>query len=112
MTTETVADRVVAFLGQLQGTDRFMSLIEEPRTAVIDLNTGAIIEADPDHPDGEILLYENANGQKTRVHTNKLIETLFLRHAYELSITEGDTVKAQYEHISQHFRHKTGYGAD
>lgn len=87
-----------------------MSLAEEPRNAVIDLNTAAIIEADPEFPEGEMLVYERANGAKLRVHTNKLIEPLFVRHAYELSITDGSTVKEQYQHISEHFQRKTGYG--
>lgn len=108
--TNTVAERVIDFLGNLQCMDRFMSLIENPRTAVIDLNTGAIIEADPGFPEADMLVYERANGVKSRVHTYKLIEPLFLRHAYELSITEGGTVKEQYQHISEHFRRKTGYG--
>lgn len=108
--TSTVAERVIDFLGNLQGMDRFMSLIEDPRTAVIDLNTGAIIEADPAYPEADMLVYERANGVKSRVYTHKLIEPLFLRHAYELSITEGSTVKEQYQHISEHFRRKTGYG--
>jgi hypothetical protein len=108
--TITIADRVIDFLGNLQGMDRLQSLIEEPRKAVIDLNTAAIIEADPEFPAGEMLVYESANGVRSRVHTHKLIEQLFVRHAYELSITEGGTVKDQYLHISEHFPIKTGFG--
>lgn len=108
--TTTIAERVIDFLGNLQGMDRLMPFIEESRNAVIDLNTAAIIEADPEFPEGDLLVYERANGTKSRVHTHKLIEPLFLRHAYELSITEGSTVKEQYQHISEHFRRKTGYG--
>jgi hypothetical protein len=108
--TTTIADRIINFLGNLQGMDHFKPLVEEPRTAVIDLGSGAIIEADPDYPDGDILVYENANGKKSHVHTYKLIEQLFLRHAYELHITDGGTVKKQYDHIAEHFPIKTGYG--
>jgi hypothetical protein len=95
--TTTIADRVINFLGNLQGMDRFQSMVEEPRTAVIDLYTGAIIEADPDYPDGDLLVYENANGKKSRVYTHKLIDQLFVRHAYELHITNGGTIKQQYD---------------
>lgn len=87
-----------------------MSLVETPRRGVIDLNTGAIIEADPEFPEGDMLMYERVDGAKSRVHTSKLIEPLFLRHAYQVSITEGGTVKQQYQVISEHFQHKTGYG--
>ena len=108
--TTTVAERVIDFLGNLQGMDRLHTLIESRRRAVIDLNTGAIIEADPEYPDGEVLLYESANGTKSRVYTHKLIGQLFVRHASELAITEGGTVKDQYTHISEHFYRKTGFG--
>jgi hypothetical protein len=108
--TIIVADRVIDFLGKLQGMDRFQPLIKEPRTAVIDLNTGAIIEVDPNFPEGEILIYENASGKKSHVYTHKLIEQLFIRHAYEVHITDGGTVKEQYNKIAEHFRIKTGFG--
>lgn len=108
--TTTTALRVIDFLGNLQGMDRLQTLIEDSRTAVIDLNTAAIIEADPDYPDGEILLYERADGTKSRVYTHKLLPQLLVRHASELAITEGGTVKDQYKHISEHFNHKTGFG--
>jgi len=108
--TTTIAQRVIDFLGNLQGMNRLQTLIEDSRTAVIDLNTAAIIEADPEYPDGEILLYERADGKKSRVHTYKLLPQLLVRHASELAITEGGTVKDQYKHISEHFNRKTGYG--
>ena len=104
--TATIAERVIDFLENPQGMDRLQSLIEEPRKAVIDLNTAAIIEADPQYPDGEILLYERANGTQSRIHTHKLIEQLFVRHASELAVTEGGTVKDHYKHISEHFYRK------
>lgn len=85
-------------------------MVEEPRNAVIDLNTAAIIEADPKYPNGEVLVYERANGARSRVYTHRLIEQVLVRHAYELSITEGGTVKDQYKQISEHFYHKTGFG--
>ena len=90
--------------------DRLQTLVEDPRTAVIDLNTAAIIEADPEYPHGEVLLYERATGTKSRVYTHKLVSQLFVRHASELAITEGGTVKDHYTHISEHFSHKTGLG--
>ena len=108
--TTTIAQRVIDFLGNLQGMDRLQTLVEDSRTAVIDLNTAAIIEADPEYPDGEVLLYERADGTKSRVYTHKLLPQLLVRHASELAITEGGTVKDQYKHISEHFNHKTGYG--
>lgn len=108
--TNTIAERVIDFLGNLQGMDRLMSLVETPRHAVIDLNTAAIIEADPEFPDGEMLLYERADGAKSRVHTFKLIEPVLLRHAYQVSITEGGTTKELYQEIYEHFQLKTGYG--
>jgi len=106
----TIAERVIDFLGNLQGMDRLQTMLEEPRKAVIDLNTAAIIEADPEFPDGEQLLYERADGAKLRVHTHKLIEQLFVRHASEMSVTEGSTPREQYQHISDHFQRKTGFG--
>jgi hypothetical protein len=90
--------------------DRLQTPIEDPRTAVIDLNTSAIVEADPEYPDDEVLLYERANGTKSRVYTHKLILQFFVRHASELAVTEGGTVKDQYTHISEHFYRKTGFG--
>lgn len=106
----TVSERVIDFFANLQGVDRLQTSVEQPRKAVIDLNTAAIIEAHPDHPDGEILMYEGPNGVRTGVYTNKIKEQLFVRHAYEMSITEGGSVKEQYQHISEHFERKTGYG--
>jgi len=108
--TTTIAERVIEFLGNLQGMDQLQPMIEDPRKAVLDLNTAAIIEADPEFPDGETLIYERADGVKARVSTVKLIEPLFLRHAYQVSNTEGGTVKEHYQHISDHFARKTGYG--
>lgn len=108
--TSTVSQRVIDFFANLQGMSRLQTSVEQPRNAVLDLNTAAIIEADPEFPDGEVLMYEGPNGVRTRVHTSKLKEQLFIRHAYELSITEGYTVKEQYQHISEHFERKTGYG--
>lgn len=109
MTTTTIAERIIDFLGNLQGLDRLCSLTDESRQAVIDLNTSAIIEADPAYPDGERLLYERVDGVKARVFTHKLIEQLFVRHAFELSVTDGGTVKDQYSHIADHFYRKTGF---
>jgi len=106
----TTAQRVIDFLGNLQGVDRLQTLTEDSRTAVIDLNTATIIEADPEYPDGEILLYERADGTKCRVYTHKLLPQILVRHASELAITEGGTVKDQYKHIFEHFNRKTGFG--
>ena len=108
--SNTIAERVVDFLGRLQGMDRLQSILEQPRKAAIDLNTAAIIEVDPEFPEGDQLLYERANGAKLRVMTHKLIEQLFVRHAYEMSVTEGGSVKSYYKDISAHFRVKTGFG--
>jgi len=108
--TTTIAQRVIDFLGNLQGMDQLQTLVKDSRTAVIDLNTAAIIEADPEYPDGEVLLYERADGTKSRVYTHKLLPQLLVRHASELAITEGGTVKDQYKQIYEHFNHKTGYG--
>lgn len=41
---------------------------------------------------------------------HKLILQLFVRHASELAITEGSTVKDHYNHVSEHFYRKTGFG--
>jgi hypothetical protein len=95
--TATVSEQIIDFFAKLQGVDRLQTPLEKPRNAVIDLNTAAIIEAHPDYPDGEVLMYER-------------MEQLFVRHAYEMSITEGSSVKEQYQHISEHFILKTGYG--
>lgn len=106
----TIAERVIDFLGNLQGMDKLRTMLEQPRKAAIDLNTAAIIEADPEYPDGELLLYERADGARLRVNTNRLIQQLFVRHAYEMSVTEGSTVEDQYQHIADHFQRKTGFG--
>lgn len=108
--TTSISDRVIDFLGNLQGMDRLQTSLEEPRNAVIDLNTTAIIEADPEFPDAEMLVFERPNGMRTRVHTHKLMEQVLVRHAYELSVTEGGSVKEQYQQISEHFVRKTGFG--
>lgn len=105
----TIAERVIDFLGNVQGMDRLQSLIEEPRKAVIDLSNAAVIEADPEYPDGEMLIYERSSGAKSRVYTHKLIEQIFVRHAYEQSVTDGGTVKEHYQHISDHFYIKTDF---
>ena len=85
------------------------SLLKEPRNAVIDLNTAAIIEAGPECPNAEMLAYERPNGMRTRIHTHKLMKQVLVRHAYELSVTEGGSVK-EHQCISEHFIRKTGFG--
>lgn len=106
----TTAGFVIEFLGNLRGMDRLQSLIEDQRSAVIDLTSTAIIEADPEWSGGEFLLYERANGTKCRVRTRKLVPPLILRHASEVVIAEGGTVREHYQRISLHFHHKTGIG--
>lgn len=107
----TTAERIIDFLANLQGMDRLQTMVEEGRRkAVIDLNTAAIIEADPGFPDAELLVYELPSGVRMRVHTHKLMEQVLVRHATELAVTEGGTVKQQYDHISEHFQCKTGFG--
>lgn len=106
----TVAERVIDFFANLQGVDHLQTALEHPRKAVLDLNTAAIIEVHPDFPDGEMLMYEGPNGVCSRVSTHKLKEQLFVRHALEISVMEGNSAKDQYQHISDHFYRKTGYG--
>lgn len=108
--TITTADSVIDFLTSLQGMDRWESSVEGSHAAVIDLSTGATIAADPEFPDGEMLAYERANGIKARVHTHKLVAQFLVRHATELSVTQGGTAKEHYQHISDHFYRKTGFG--
>ena len=106
----TVAERVIDFFANLQGVNYFQTSLKHPRKAVLDLNTAAIIEAHPDFPDGEMLMYEGPSGVRSTVSTNKLKEQLFVRHALEMSVMEGSSAKEQYQHISDHFDRKTGYG--
>jgi hypothetical protein len=106
----TTAEFLIDFLANLQGMDRLQTLVEDQRRAVIDLTTAAIIEVDPEWPGGEFLLYERADGTKCRVRTKKLVPPIIVRHASDVVVTEGGTVREHYKSLSQHFGHKTGIG--
>lgn len=106
----TVAGRIIDFLGALQGMDRLQAPAGGPRRAVIDLTTGATIEAHPDFPDGAVLLYERAGGPPEMVSTRKLTQSLFVRHAFQLSVLEGGAAKDHCHYVTEHFHLKTGFG--
>jgi hypothetical protein len=106
------AVKVIDFIGSLFAMDEFGA---RRGHAAIDLRTGVIIRAHEDYPDGEMLQLEYApgvNSEKTLVRTFKLVESLLVRHAEAQAITDGGKVRDHYDHISQHFRHKTGMFVD
>lgn len=108
---ETIAKQVIHFLAGLHAMDRLQTQIEESRDAVIDLETAAIIEAHPEHPEADFLLVEYAHGLKTKVFTHKLVDHLLIRNSRAMAVTnsEGGDEKAHYHHIHEHFTRKTGF---
>ncbi|MYM92484.1 hypothetical protein [Duganella vulcania] len=106
----TVAGRIIDFLGSLQGMGRLQPPADGARRAVIDLSNGAIIEAHPDYPQGERLLYERSGSAKESVSTTKLVKLRLTRHAFERSVIAGGSVKDNYQHAADDFHRKTGFG--
>jgi hypothetical protein len=103
------AARVIDFIADLFGMDRFYVPLGN---AAIDLHSGLIVRPHEEFPDGEKLKLEyapGANPDRTEVHTHKLMESLLVRHAEALAITnpEGGNARAHYAHIADHFQRKT-----
>jgi len=90
--------------------DRLQTAVGEGRDAVIDLRSATIYEVHPEFPNGEFLSAELESGRKVSVATHRLVEHLFVRHAEAMAVLEGGNVRSQYEHISDHFPRKTGFG--
>lgn len=108
---DCTAVQIIHFIGGLFGMD----LYGEPLgTAAIDLRSGMIVRPDADFPDGEVLQLEvrtGAEGQ-ARVDAHRLVESLLVRHAEALTITEGGSAHAHYRRIAEHYRLKTGKFVD
>ena len=104
----TIAARIIDFLGDLYALDHLS--LTPPRTAVIDVESGAIYEEHIDWPDGERLSVELPSGKKITVATHKIVQHFLVRHAEALAVIENTKVRVQYDHVSDHFSRKTGFG--
>jgi hypothetical protein len=105
----TIAENVVVFLSSLHGFEEF----GEDREAAIDLETGMVVRANADYPDGQILWLHHAPGfplERVEVRAHKLLAPYFLRHARMEADINGGKVQGYYEALDEHFSHKTGYG--
>ena len=106
----TIAARVIGALGNLHGMDHLQLSLTAKTQAVIDLQSGTVYTEDVDWPDGERLSAELASGKKISVATHCLVQLLLIRHAEAMAVIENTAVRAQYDHICDHFTRKTGFG--
>ena len=105
----STAAQVIDFIAALFGMD----IYDVPMgNAAIDLRTGMIVRPHEGYPDGELLKIElgPAASDRADVHTHKLVDSLLVRHAEALAITnpEGGKARDHYVHIAEHFQRKTG----
>lgn len=111
--SNSAAAQVIDFIAALFGMDRYDVPIGN---AAIDLRTGMIVRPHEDYPDGEMLRLDHgpALSDRAPVHTHKLVESLLVRHAEALAITNPERGKARdhYIHIADHFQRKTGTHLD
>ena len=103
------AAQIICFIASLFGMDDF----EAPRgSAAIDLRSGLIVRAHEVYPEGEMLKLEFGRGPNdwAEVHAYKFVDSLLVRHAEALAITnpEGGSARDHYVHIAEHFQRKTG----
>ncbi|WP_050455881.1 hypothetical protein [Candidatus Burkholderia verschuerenii] len=104
----TTSYRIIDCLGDLHAMDHLS--LTSPKTAAIDLVSGAIYEAHPDWPEGERLSVELPSGKKLTVAMHKAVQHFLVRHAEALAVIKNTTVHVQYDHIADHFSFKTGFG--
>jgi hypothetical protein len=105
----TSASSLIEFIQSLHGCDRLQRPLEDRRPGAIDLLTSNVIEEDPEYPDGEFLIIEQASGRRASVHSHKILDALILRAAQAWAATEGGSVKSQYQHLKEHLQLKTGF---
>lgn len=103
---ETKASRIITALSTLDSMDRLQTGIDEPRHAVIDLQTALIFEEHADYPNGEYLAAELPSGKRIKVTTDKLIGQVVLKHAKAQSARDGKQVQQAYEHAHNQFMSK------
>lgn len=105
----STAARVIDFIASLFGMDRYSVPMGN---AAIDLRTGMIVRPHEDYPDGEMLKVEHGPNvsDRAQIHAHKLVDSLLVRHAEALAITnpEGGKARDHYAHIANHFQRKTG----
>lgn len=107
MTTSTA---IIDFIASLHGMDRLQRLdITDQRPGAFDMLTAQAIEPSSDFPEGDMLILEGFNGRRVLVHAHILLDALILRTAKAWSVTEGGSVKEQYQHLKDHLVHKTGF---
>lgn len=102
---DSVAARVLAFLGALQGMD-----FANGGSTVVNLRTGLLLRADPDFPDGEMMRVF-AGGEWVQVYAHKLVTGLLLQHAEMLAAKDGGKAHRHFAQIAAHFTAKTGLAA-
>lgn len=104
---QTVAASTIAFLASLHGLHEHSV---DGRAAVLDLLTGVAYVPNPDYEDATMLTMIAPGGGviAEAVLTHKVVEAYLARYAQAMAIVDGGSVKAQYEHIQQHFAVKTG----
>lgn len=106
----TTSAAIIDFITGLHGIDRLHRIdITDQRPGAFDLLTAQSIEPADDFPEGDMLIMERFDGQRVLVHTHIVLEALILRTAQAWGITEGGSVKGQYETLKEHLGHKTGY---
>lgn len=110
---KSTAAQIIDFIASLFGMDHF----EVPMgNAAIDLRSGLIVRPHEEHPDGLMLKLQFGPGasDRTQVYAHKLVDSLLVRHAEALEITnpEGGKARAHYVHITEHFERKTGVQLD
>lgn len=110
MTMNKRAGRVVDFISGLHGMDRLRNTPGEPASAAIDLVTATVVEPSPDDPEGEFMRVEHPLGRVSYVATQKLVETLLVRHAQAMAMInpDGGDATDHYRHIREAFVTKTG----
>lgn len=107
--TDTIAESVIEYLGNLQEVGRFEFLTGRDRAAVVDVKTGVIVEADPAFPRGELLMCERKNGSRSLIETRKLVQRVLARQALKRSISDGGRIREHYHNVVDSFHRKTGF---
>lgn len=102
---DSMAARMVAFLGALAGMD----FVEgSDGVEVVDLCTGRRVRADPDFPDGEYLQVSHDGRGWVSALGYRVADVALVRHAEMRAVIDGTKVAREYERISAHFVSKVG----
>lgn len=110
MTMSKRAERVIEFLSELYGMDRLRTTVATQPPAVIDLLTATVIEVLADDPEGEYVRVEHPLGRISQIETQKLVETLLVRHAQAMAVmtSESGAADEHYRRVREAYFMKTG----